>query len=258
MEEFASGGLLRWTNRAFTRRLTKRAVDADAVIATDENMVDSVIANIGVARERVCVVPNAVDSERLISLANQHPLKTHSGVLIVSVGRMVYNKGYDVLASALYELAISGRLPAGTVWRHFGSGPMARDIMEAVRKSGAFEYEQVPGAPDAEVQGYLSVADVFVQPSRYEGSSLTTLEAMCHGTVVVGTRTGGIPDKVVDGCTGFLAQPGDSDSLASAIGRALASDRQIVGRSAQERVTEMFDAKVAAKQLSIVLANSHA
>ena len=57
-------------------------------------------------------------------------------------------------------------------------------------------------------------ADVFVHATRYEGSSLVTLEAMAHGLPVVATRAGGIPDKVRDGETGRLVEPGDVEALA--------------------------------------------
>jgi len=68
-------------------------------------------------------------------------------------------------------------------------------------------------------------ADVFVHPTHYEGSSLVTLEAMAHAKAVVATRAGGIPDKVVEGVTGLLVEPGDRAALAAALG-GLARDRE--------------------------------
>src|SRR6185295_18229131 len=53
--------------------------------------------------------------------------------------------------------------------------------------------------------------------TRFEGSSLVTLEAMAHALPVVATRAGGIPDKVVEGETGALAEPGDAAGLAAAL-----------------------------------------
>ena len=67
---------------------------------------------------------------------------------------------------------------------------------------------------DGVLHALYARADVFVHATRYEGSSLVTLEAMAHGLPVVATRAGGIPDKVVDGETGRLVAPGDVDALA--------------------------------------------
>src|SRR5262249_43659102 len=67
-------------------------------------------------------------------------------------------------------------------------------------------------------------ADVLVHPTRYEGSSLVTLEAMAHALPVVATRAGGIPDKVADGVTGLLVPRGDRTALAAALA-TLVADR---------------------------------
>ena len=85
-------------------------------------------------------------------------------------------------------------------------------------------------------------ADVFVHATRFEGSSLVTLEAMAHGLPVVATRAGGIPDKVLDGRTGRLVEPGDVQALAAAV-RALAGapdKRARLGAAGREHVRQRF------------------
>jgi glycosyltransferase involved in cell wall biosynthesis len=81
-----------------------------------------------------------------------------------------------------------------------------------------------------------------VHPTRYEGSSLVTLEAMAHGRPVVATRAGGIPDKVRDGQTGRLVAPGDVDGLAAALADLAAdpSRRQEMGRRGRARAEADF------------------
>jgi glycosyltransferase involved in cell wall biosynthesis len=81
-----------------------------------------------------------------------------------------------------------------------------------------------------------------VHATRFEGSSLVTLEAMAHGAAVVATRAGGIPDKIADGETGRLVEPGDVPALAEAI-VALARDpaeRRRLGAAARQRVHARF------------------
>jgi glycosyltransferase involved in cell wall biosynthesis len=85
-------------------------------------------------------------------------------------------------------------------------------------------------------------ADVFVHAPRFEGSSLVTLEAMCHALPVVATRAGGIPDKVADGETGRLVPPDDPGALAKALLplAAQAPLRAEMGGRGRRRALERF------------------
>ena len=74
-------------------------------------------------------------------------------------------------------------------------------------------------APDADLHAWYEAASLFVHPTRYEGSSLVTLEAMAHRKPIVATRAGGLPDKVRPGENGWLVEPGDADGLAQALAR---------------------------------------
>ena len=92
------------------------------------------------------------------------------------------------------------------------------------------------------LHAFYERADVLVHPTRYEGSSLVTLEAMAHARAVVATRAGGIPDKVVDGVTGLLVSPGDPAALAFALA-AVAGDaerRRAMGTAGRCRVRAEF------------------
>jgi glycosyltransferase involved in cell wall biosynthesis len=219
MEEFGRLTLRTAPNRLILRKYVRAASGADAVIATDSAMVETVLRNLRVPRSKVPIIPNSVDSELLRRLAlGAHP---NDRFTIVTVGRIVANKGYDLLLEALVREDVRQALPSESRWVHFGDGA-ERSRLEARSSVLAMPFEVRSRRPDSEVQQSLSVADLFVQPSRYEGSSLTTLEAMAHGRTIVATAVGGIPDKIIEGETGFLAQP-TSDSLAAAIIRARSS-----------------------------------
>jgi glycosyltransferase involved in cell wall biosynthesis len=75
-------------------------------------------------------------------------------------------------------------------------------------------------AADADLHAWYEAASLFVHPTRYEGSSLVTLEAMAHRRPIVATRAGGLPDKVRPGENGWLVEPNDVDGLARAIDEA--------------------------------------
>ena len=127
--------------------------------------------------------------------------------LVLAVGRLHPQKGYDVLLAALPQLA-------GTVVAVAGDGPLAAQLQAAapsVRWLGARD----------DVADLLAAADVVVLPSAWEARSLTAQEAMRAGRPLVATAVGGTPGLVGDGAV--LVPPGDPAALGAAV-RALLDD----------------------------------
>jgi glycogen synthase len=237
-QRFAGGRLkqagyapLRWAVRACARR-------AACVIATDRSIEPSVQRYLGVPRERMATVPNAVDLEACDKAA--HPADGHhmrrfvpagTECILLSVGRIEQNKGFHVMAEAL------GRLRSRSwYWVLVGEGPFrptlqrqleALELTDRVRLLGRTGHE--------ELHAWYEGADLFVHPTLYEGSSLVTLEAMAHRRAVVATTAGGLPDKVHPGVTGWLVPPGDAEALAGALAEAMSHRERLVGLGAAGR-----------------------
>lgn len=216
------------------RVAVRRTARASArVIATDRALVEPVIRHLNVPSDVVRVVPNAVELAdcdgadspwRAATLRAQVGLEPED-LLLVSVGRLEANKGFDVLVRALASLSQAGVLGDRWKWVLVGDGPR-RDALEREIASHQLQKSVVlwrqASVPD--LHGWYEAATLFVHPTLYEGSSLVTLEAMAHRRAVVGTRAGGLPDKVVDGVNGWLVPPGDVLALAAAL-RAAVADR---------------------------------
>lgn len=116
--------------------------------------------------------------------------------------------------------------------------------------SGGFEID-VNELPPIHLTGHLtpsqlaevySASDLFVIPSLYEAFGLTAIEAMACGTPVIGFNTGGIPDSVVEGVSGWLVQTGNSVELAQKIADLSSQPEYVasIGRSACEFVKTKF------------------
>jgi glycosyltransferase involved in cell wall biosynthesis len=94
-----------------------------------------------------------------------------------------------------------------------------------------------------DLTAHYNLADIFVHPAVWnEPFGMIITEAMACGRPVVSTRAGGIPEIVVDGETGLLADPGDPRSLADAV-LQLVSDsarREAMGRAGRRRVADRF------------------
>ena len=234
--------------RALTRFTARRAA---AVVATDRILVDTVQSVFDVPRERILVIPNAIDVAEC--LAEGDPARgaavcerlgiAAAAPLLVTVGRLAPNKGYEVALEALSRLR--AELPATWRWIVVGEGSLRAGLELAVGRRGLAGSVFFAGSlSDADMHSLLARADLFLNPTLYEGSSLVTLEAMSHGCAVVASRAGGIPDKIEEGVTGWLAEPGDAGSLAEAIGRWWGAGEEARARirgAAARRCRERFD-----------------
>lgn len=149
------------------------------------------------------------------------PTVRRPGTTVVSVGRLVPRKGHDRLIDAVAGLpGWDGRIVL------IGDGPQRRRLQRrAARKGVALEVRT--GLDDEAVRAALREADVFAQPCRtrwagldWEGLGIVFLEAAAEGLPVIAGRSGGAPEALLPGVTGFLAgRPGE-------IGRALALLRE--------------------------------
>ncbi|MBF0262527.1 MAG: TIGR03088 family PEP-CTERM/XrtA system glycosyltransferase [Magnetococcales bacterium] len=94
----------------------------------------------------------------------------------------------------------------------------------------------------SDVQPFWEQFDLFVLPSKAEGTPLTILEAMAQALPVVATRVGGVGDLVMDGHTGRLVPPNDPLALADAIGDYLFDPARCLahGAAGRERVAAHF------------------
>lgn len=239
LEAFGSFSLKRVPNRVFLRRLARKGRFADRIIATDELLAPVISRHVGCSASRIECIVNAVD---LAPLSTVPPMQEpdRKDIKIVTVGRLVRNKGYDLLLDALKNPAVRAALPARWEWVHFGDGAMADELVAKARVEPVVTLSILRGRSDDEVRSTLADADFFVQPSRFEGSSLTTLEAMAHGRVIVACAVGGIPNKISEGVTGYLASTPTSSEISNALVRAIR--KPTTGAAAARLVREKYGA----------------
>jgi glycogen synthase len=232
LEEFGATGstqpLLKRIGYLPLQRAVRRcARAADCILATDRALESTVARHLQPRPGQMRTLPNGIDLAEAAALAGPAEgaiVRQRYGVppgemVLLSVGRLEFNKGFDVLAAALGRARTSSALAAtGWRWVIVGAGPFRPQLEAAVAEHGLGSHTVFVGrAADADLHGWYEAATMFVHPTRYEGSSLVTLEAMAHRRPIIATRAGGLPDKVRPGDNGWLVEPGNAEALAEAI-----------------------------------------
>ena len=138
---------------------------------------------------------------------------TQQDQIVVTVGRMTEQKGYDVLLAALPTI-LAHQPHSHFLW--IGEGPLLDVLRADLLTAGLDKVVHILGRR-SDIPDLLAAADMFVLPSRFEGMPLVVLEAMAAGLPVIGTRVCGTAEVVDDGVSGRLVAPEQPDELAAAI-----------------------------------------
>src|SRR5262249_41719359 len=166
----------------------------------------------GLSSDRVSVLPNP--APELPDLPPRAQLRDElelEGDVLVFAGRLGPQKAVGVLLEALAIVPAATLLVAG-------DGP---ERLALERKSGELGLDGrvrfLGSVPGETVLRLFRAADASVLPSAWENFPHTVVEALAVGCPVIATAVGGVPEVVVDGENGLLAEPRDVSSLASAI-----------------------------------------
>lgn len=182
----------------------------------------------------------------------------NSPVHLLSVGRAVEKKGFDILLRAL------AALPDELNWRwtHVGPGVIMADLKRQAEELGLSDRIDWLGARDQRtVFDLIRRADLFVLPSREasdgdkDGLPNVLMEAQSQQLACLSTNFSEIPELIQDGVTGVLVPPGDSAALASALERLIRSpqERKTLGLAGCERVRRSFDASTGIAEIAGLL-----
>ena len=180
--------------------------------------------NIRVSSDRVVAVPLGADLDRFHAGVDTAKVRTKYGLnggrWMLTVGRLVEHKGQD---QALRALALLRDSAPELRYAVAGSGGYGSELRALASELGVEDRVKFLGhVEDDELPALYNVAELYVGASRVavdhvEGFGISLVEAAATSLPVIAGREGGMPEAVVDGVTGLLADPYDSASLAKAI-----------------------------------------
>ncbi|HET6594612.1 MAG TPA: glycosyltransferase [Anaerolineales bacterium] len=204
------------------------------------------LLNAGIQEEMIELIYNTIDLDGSAIPGGADWLRTQfnlpsQSIVCTGIGRLVPQKGFDILIEALAQIA--SQLP-DLYCLIIGQGEDKEKLAQQIRTAGLEGRIQLVGYQDrSKVLSILKSSDVFVMPSRYEGTPIALLEAAALARPILAARAGGIPELVTHGQHAHLVPTHDPEGLAQGFLK-LALDHeyaQELGQNAQQRVRERFN-----------------
>jgi len=214
----------------------------DALVCQCSGMREDVVRQFGFPASRAVVINNPAASRAA------EPVFPAERTNLLAVGRMVWEKGYDVLLEAL---ALARTRNPRLHLTFVGAGGLEDDL-KAMTRALELEGQVTFAGMRANPYAYMARADLFVLSSRYEGFPNALIEALACGTPAVAFNCpGGLDEIIVPGLNGWLAPAGDVSALAELLARAEPHrlDRAAIAADAERR----FGAGVIVRQYEALL-----
>jgi glycogen synthase len=200
---------------------------AKEVICCSRFMIDQLQASFEVPLGKMTVIPNAVDADTWAP-PTPAPTRGDNGPLIVSWGRVQYEKGFQTLVEAMPLLR---EWVPGVRAVIAGTGSYRAELAERANAFGVSDIVHFAGfVPDCELQALLHRASCVVMPSFYEPFGIVALEAMAAHAPLVAANVGGLAEVVGGTDAGLMFAAGDARSLAEQTSRML-SDHNLASAS---------------------------
>ncbi len=243
--------------------LKKIIKEAKAIVANSHFTKDELI-KLGANPEKVIVVhpcpnmrPNHIPEWRLQEIKEEYGLDNKK--VLLTVGRIIERKGHDMVIKSLKKII---KYVPNLTYLIVGAGPDADRLKKLINQLALRDYVKFTGAVD---QNYLSaffnISDAFIMPARQlsngdvEGFGIVYLEANLFGKPVIGGKSGGVPEAIIDGKTGILVKPEDTDEIADAAIKLLTDKAYAnrLGMQGMHRVIDDFDWKKQTEKIMEIL-----
>ena len=237
--------------RGSKRRRASRVIAHASLVVANSAYTARLAESLGAAKDKIVLVhpcpqfepKTDVTADRIAAIRAKYSLG--SDFTLISVGRLVKRKGFDTAIKAAAELKRAGRQARLVI---VGDGPEKANLKALCIELDVTDRVVLAGAvSDEELAELYAASQAFTLLPRsigpdVEGFGIVYLEANLFGLPAVATRTGGVPDAVIDGETGLLVEPDDHSGAAAAIGRLMDDPelRRRLGERGRERVRQDF------------------
>lgn len=242
--------------RALAKRYYRRMDRVVAVSAFTKNHLARRIPELADVAGRAAVIHNAISLDGIRS--DVAPRPDGRTLSIVSVSGVKRKKGYlqSVRAIRKFLDAHPGPLTYDIVGNENIDAAFTRELKAEIEALGLRDVVRFRGSvTDAELDGLYRAADLFLLPSLqeddyFEGFGLVFIEANARGTPSIGGNTGGCPEAINEGVSGYVCDPENTEALAARLADVLV--RGTIDRAACRAWAEEHDVDVAVAEMEAV------
>ena len=219
----------------------------DLIVTQAKFMRDDLVKNYQISDAKMKIIYNPVDSAYIKEKSCHDKDLMGDKYNLIAVGKLGYQKGFDILISIMMRLDESYHLTI------LGEGEDREKLENQIAELGLSSRITMAGFCD-NPYAYMKQADLFVLSSRYEGLPNVVLEANSCGTAVVAFDAPGGTGEIIDeGKNGFLVEPFDEEAFAKSIQKARFFDFD--HEAIMIRTKEQFAIEKIIKEYETILAN---
>tara|TARA_B100000427_G_scaffold327287_1_gene337689 strand:- start:1699 stop:2901 length:1203 start_codon:yes stop_codon:yes gene_type:complete len=244
--------LFKWLYKYFLKKNLAIIADSKFVLSKNLRYMKNYLKE---DYEKIPIVHATVDLNKFLSINKKsEDQKTKNRTIILgSIGRLNWAKGYDLLIKALsrikkkhpnFHLKIAGDGP----YRNLLENMVKKYSLQSnVSMLGELNYNDIPN--------FLLSIDLYIQPSISEGSPITIKEAMASALPILASKAGGIPEIIDHNNTGLLFENGSITELEKGLTKLLNMDnslKQKMGKRARENSMKLFNIEKTAQRLASI------
>jgi len=230
----------------FKKILTKFYLSFPLKIICVSNYVAQLAAKY-TKKNKIVVINNGIDPEKLKPTRNVSDFKKKLNLknekILLSVGNLVERKGIGVIIKSLPEIV---KIYPDIKYFIIGDGPEKKNLQKIVHELALEKYVVfIDYVSDQDLANFYNICDIFVLMSKtikekegIEGFGIVYIEASYFGKPVIGGKSGGTADSIIDGVTGYRIDPTDIKEFVNKVVLLLKNDklRKKLGQQGMKRV----------------------
>ena len=207
----------------------KRYLNGASVILVNTEFAKKQYVSLGANPEVIKIIPQGIKLDEFVFVSKTFPHDKEINIL--TVGRFHPDKGQKYAIQAVASLIKQG---FNIKYRLVGNGPDKVKLIQLATSLGIIDHvEFYSSVSDDELRNIYTLSHIFILPSlkdrnglHEETQGVVLQEAQASGLIVIATKTGGIPECIDDGVSGFLVNERSSDDIESALSKLLSSPDQ--------------------------------
>ncbi len=239
------------------KKIIQRSFERADKVITISHFAKKKLMKIGIPENKIMVIHPGVDPEKFNPGLDSSKIRKEYNLegkkVILTIARLGEHKGHANVIRALPPVL---KKAPESIYLVVGPGGEESRLKGLVKELGLEDRVIFAGeVEEKELPLYYAACDVFIMPSDIEGFGIVFLEANACGKPVIGGKTGGISDAIIDGKTGLLVDPFNINQIADALIKLLTNPEfaHWLGKKGRQRVEKELNWRKMAQRIRRII-----